>query len=108
MARSIAHAPCFAAAHAQFAEARDEIECAEEALGSVYFNEEFEVAEEAVTAAVDYYAAMLERLGTEDGDGASGATPPGGQRATVQRSNGLKVEQLKGELQMLRDKALED
>ena len=74
----------------------------------MYFNEEFEVAEEAVDAAVKYYSSLLDRLGTADEEGASGAVPPGGQRAVVQRSNGLKVEQLKGELQMLRDKALDD
>jgi len=88
----------------QFAEARDDIDAANDEIGTVYFNEEFEMAESSVQAALDAYAALLAKLGTADGS--SGM--PGGQRGAVQRAHGLKVEQLKGELQMLRDKALED
>ena len=94
-----------------FVEARDEIEYAEEAKETTYFNEEAEAAQEAVdgafylhglrliplfhsripgAAAMDAYNQLLDKLDDE-------------AKQQLQRSNGLKMEQLKGELAMMLD-----
>lgn len=88
----------------QFSEARYEIEEAEEVVGQTYFSEDFDVAEDAVEEALEAYSVLLDRLGTADRPGGI----PGGQRGEVQRAHGLKVEQLKGELQMLWEKEYGD
>lgn len=71
-----------------FAEAREEIELAGESKETVYFNEEASVAREAVEEVISSYKALLGRLGDEE-------------RGVLQRSMGLKMEQLKGELKGL-------
>ena len=72
----------------KFAEAREEIELALEARDTVYFNEEAEAAKEVVSTALSAYDALLQSLGED-------------QRSAIQRSMGLKMEQLKGELEQL-------
>ncbi|XP_010535114.1 PREDICTED: uncharacterized protein LOC104810483 [Tarenaya hassleriana] len=74
----------------KFAEAREEIEMAMESKETVYFDEEAECARAAVAEVVEMFERLLRRL-------------PEGQRAAVQRSMGLKIEQLKAELQQLND-----
>jgi hypothetical protein len=71
-----------------FVEARMCIEDAADSAETTYFDEDAEAATEAVTAAVDEFNKILSDI--EDAD----------QKNRVMRSNGLKVEQLKGELQM--------
>ncbi|KAM0933462.1 hypothetical protein DsansV1_C35g0229201 [Dioscorea sansibarensis] len=74
----------------KFAEAREEIEAAMESKDTVYFNEEAECAREAANAALDMFDGLLARL-------------PETERAALQRSMGLKMEQLKAELKQLND-----
>jgi uncharacterized protein YPO0396 len=73
-----------------FAEAREEIGAALESAGTTYFNEEATIAHEAADDALQAYSKLLEDAESDDaGD--------------VQRSMGLKMEQLKAEVQMLKD-----
>ncbi|KMT19615.1 hypothetical protein BVRB_1g012300 [Beta vulgaris subsp. vulgaris] len=74
----------------KFAEAREEIETAMESKETVYFNEEAECARVAVKEVLDMFYGLLETLKVEDRD-------------ALQRSMGLKIEQLKAELQQLED-----
>jgi hypothetical protein len=62
------------------------IEDAVESQESTYFDADAEAASDAVDAAVAAYNALIADLDES-------------KRAEVQRANGLKVEQLKGELQ---------
>jgi hypothetical protein len=71
-----------------FVEARMCIEDVVDAAETTYFDEDAEAAKEAVAAAVDEFNSILNDI--EDVD----------QKNSVLRSNGLKVEQLKGELEM--------
>ena len=71
-----------------FVEARDEIEFASESKETTYFNEEAEAAQEAVTAAIDEYRNILGSLEEPE-------------KGEFQRGNGLKMEQLKAELEIL-------
>ena len=71
-----------------FVEARDEIEMATESKGTTYFNEEAEAAADAVSAAVNEYEAIL-----------AGLEEPG--KGEFQRGNGLKMEQLRAEYEIL-------
>eukprot|EP00617_Octactis_speculum_P012773 CAMPEP_0185776928 /NCGR_PEP_ID=MMETSP1174-20130828/87648_1 /TAXON_ID=35687 /ORGANISM="Dictyocha speculum, Strain CCMP1381" /LENGTH=84 /DNA_ID=CAMNT_0028465105 /DNA_START=291 /DNA_END=545 /DNA_ORIENTATION=- len=71
-----------------FVEAREEIELADESKGTTYFNDEALGAQEAVVAALDEYADILGSLEEP-------------MRGEFQRSNGLKMEQLKAELEIL-------
>lgn len=74
----------------KFAEAREEIEAAMDSKDTVYFDEEVEVARDAAKVVLDMFEGLLAKL-------------PEGERAAVQRSMGLKIEQLKAELQQLND-----
>ncbi|OMO89010.1 hypothetical protein CCACVL1_08064 [Corchorus capsularis] len=74
----------------KFAEAREEIEMAMESKETVYFNEEAECARAAVKEVLDMFDGLLEKL-------------PQSEKAALQRSMGLKIEQLKAELQQLDD-----
>ncbi|KAG9458772.1 hypothetical protein H6P81_003280 [Aristolochia fimbriata] len=74
----------------KFAEAREEIEMAMESKETVYFNEEAECARDAVKTVLDLFDALLAKL-------------PEGEKAALQRSMGLKIEQLKAELKQLDD-----
>jgi hypothetical protein len=71
-----------------FVEARMCIEDAVDAAETTYFDEDAEAATEAVEAAVNEFNSIVNAI--EDAD----------QKNRVLRGNGLKVEQLKGELQM--------
>lgn len=74
----------------KFVEAREEIEMAMESKETVYFDEEAECARAAVAEVLEMFEGLLRRL-------------PEGERAALQRSMGLKIEQLKAELQQLND-----
>ncbi|XVF54364.1 hypothetical protein PTKIN_Ptkin05aG0175500 [Pterospermum kingtungense] len=72
----------------KFVEAREEIEMAMESKETVYFNEEAECARAAVKEVSAMFEGLLGKL-------------PESERAALQRSMGLKIEQLKAELQQL-------
>ncbi|CAA0830124.1 Unknown protein [Striga hermonthica] len=72
----------------KFAEAREEIESAMESKETVYFNEEAECARVAVSEVLELYEGLLNKLAESE-------------RAAIQRAMGLKIEQLKAELQQL-------
>ena len=72
-----------------FVEARLCIEDATDSAGTKYFEEDAEAAMEAVKEAVDCFEQIVN--GIEDVD----------EKNRILRSNGLKVEQLKGELEMM-------
>ncbi|KAJ4740782.1 hypothetical protein LUZ62_076313 [Rhynchospora pubera] len=72
----------------KFAEAREEIETAMESKETVYFNEEAECARDAVKEALDLFQKLLDKL-------------PDEEKGAVMRSMGLKMEQLKAELNQL-------
>ena len=74
----------------KFAEAREEIDMAMESKETVYFNEEAECARAAVKEVLDMFEGLLGKL-------------PESEKAALQRSMGLKIEQLKAELQQLDD-----
>ncbi|GKU90744.1 hypothetical protein SLEP1_g4698 [Rubroshorea leprosula] len=72
----------------KFAEAREEIELAMESKETVYFNEEAQSAKTAVKEVLDKYEALMTKISEPE-------------KAALQRSMGLKIEQLKAELQQL-------
>ncbi|CAL0320511.1 unnamed protein product [Lupinus luteus] len=72
----------------KFAEAREEIEMALESKDTVYFDEEAECARAAVNEVLDLFEGLLAKLSEKD-------------KAALQRSMGLKIQQLKAELQQL-------
>lgn len=74
----------------KFAEAREEIESAMESKETVYFDEEAECARAAVKEVLDLYEGLLAKL-------------PDNEKAAIQRSMGLKIEQLKAELEQLNE-----
>ncbi|XP_031392901.1 uncharacterized protein LOC116204765 [Punica granatum] len=74
----------------KFAEAREEIEMAMESKETVYFDEEAECARAVVKEVLDLFDGLLAKL-------------PESERAALQRSMGLKIEQLKAELKQLDD-----
>lgn len=71
-----------------FVEARLVLEDCTDAAGTTYFDEEAEAAQEAVDEAVEAFQTLIADIDDND------------QKNRVLRGNGLKVEQLKGELQM--------
>ncbi|CAG9460705.1 unnamed protein product [Pedinophyceae sp. YPF-701] len=72
----------------KFVEARDEIEFAQEDAETTYFNESCEAAREITQEALDMFNALLSRLDDDE-------------RGKLQRSMGMKMEQLKAELEQL-------
>ncbi|XP_022133476.1 uncharacterized protein LOC111006046 [Momordica charantia] len=72
----------------KFAEAREEIESAMESKETVYFDEEAECARDAVKEVLEMFEGLLAKL-------------PESERKALQRSMGLKIEQLKAELKQL-------
>ncbi|KAL6962554.1 hypothetical protein U1Q18_037512 [Sarracenia purpurea var. burkii] len=74
----------------KFAEAREEIETAMDSKETVYFDEEAECARDAVKQVLEMYRGLLEKL-------------PEKEKAAIQRSMGLKIEQLKAELDQLNE-----
>jgi hypothetical protein len=71
-----------------FEEARYALEDATDSAGTTYFEEDSAVATEAVSAAVTRFTTLID------------AIPDLDQKNGILRGNGLKVEQLKGELEM--------
>lgn len=74
----------------KFAEAREEIEMALESKETVYFDEEAECARAAVKKVLDMFEGLLAKL-------------PDKEKGALQRSMGLKIEQLKAELAQLNE-----
>lgn len=74
----------------KFAEAREEIEMAVESKETVYFDDEAECAREAAGVVFGMYDSLLAKL-------------PEGEKTALQRSMGLKIEQLKAEIGQLDD-----
>ena len=72
-----------------FVEARLCIEDARDSADTTYFDEEAEVAKDAVDGAMSAFNELVDELHDLD------------QKNSVLRSNGLKAEQLKGELQLV-------
>lgn len=72
----------------KFAEAREEIEMALESKDTVYFNEEAECARDAVNEVLGLFEKLLAKL-------------PEKEKGALQRSMGLKIEQLKAEVAQL-------
>ncbi|ONK66439.1 uncharacterized protein A4U43_C06F8050 [Asparagus officinalis] len=72
----------------KFAEAREEIEAAMESKETVYFDEEAECARDAVKIVLDKFEGLMARMEEKE-------------RMALQRSMGLKIEQLKAELKQL-------
>uniref|UniRef100_A0A0D9WDH4 Uncharacterized protein n=1 Tax=Leersia perrieri TaxID=77586 RepID=A0A0D9WDH4_9ORYZ len=72
----------------KFAEAREEIEAAMDSKETVYFDEEAACARDAAGEALSAYESLLERLPPAEAD-------------SLRRSMGLKMEQLKAELNQL-------
>eukprot|EP00199_Chlamydomonas_sp_CCMP681_P004995 CAMPEP_0119108058 /NCGR_PEP_ID=MMETSP1180-20130426/13368_1 /TAXON_ID=3052 ORGANISM="Chlamydomonas cf sp, Strain CCMP681" /NCGR_SAMPLE_ID=MMETSP1180 /ASSEMBLY_ACC=CAM_ASM_000741 /LENGTH=109 /DNA_ID=CAMNT_0007093635 /DNA_START=160 /DNA_END=489 /DNA_ORIENTATION=+ len=71
-----------------FAEAREEIDCAREDSETTYFNDSVEDAKKIVDNCIEKWDALLARLSPEE-------------KAKMQRSMGLKMEQLKAEFDIL-------
>mmetsp|Transcript_21868 Transcript_21868/g.52029 ORF Transcript_21868/g.52029 Transcript_21868/m.52029 type:complete len:199 (-) Transcript_21868:170-766(-) len=71
-----------------FVEARMCIEDVKDSLGTVYYEDDADDAREAVDAAIQHFQALLAEITDID------------EKNKVLRSNGLKVEQLKGELEL--------
>jgi len=78
----------------KFAEARDEIGMAMEVAGTTYFNEEAEEARKVAQDVLDRFDALQASL-------------PDKERGELSRSMGLKMEQLKAELKLLRDAGMD-
>ncbi|KAG0585588.1 hypothetical protein KC19_2G023300 [Ceratodon purpureus] len=74
--------------NSKFADAREEIELAAESKETVYFNEESEIAKKAVAEVLNLFNGLLARL-------------PESERGAIQRSMGMKMEQLKAEVAQL-------
>ncbi|KAI3939720.1 hypothetical protein MKW92_013583 [Papaver armeniacum] len=74
----------------KFADAREEIELALESKETVYFNEEAETARDAVQVVLDKFDALMAKLDDKE-------------KGALQRSMGLKMEQLKAELAQLNE-----
>ncbi|KAH7034076.1 hypothetical protein BKA57DRAFT_476481 [Linnemannia elongata] len=77
-----------------FMVARDELEYAEEARGSVYYNDDKETARQAVQETLDAYDVLLTDLNDA-------------QKLDVQRKIGLKIMELKSQLDALNAEELE-
>jgi DNA-directed RNA polymerase alpha subunit len=69
-----------------FVEARDQIEMAVESKGTVYYDEDAKSAQEAVDDALKAFDELLSKISES-------------KRAEVKRGTGLKLEQLKQELE---------
>jgi hypothetical protein len=81
--------------NALFVEARELIADALDSQGSTYFEDDLDDAQHAVKECVEMYEDMLGGLSAED-------------KGKVMRMMGMKIEQLKGELQVILDSLLHD
>jgi uncharacterized protein (DUF2164 family) len=73
-----------------FVEARDEIEFTKEDIGTTYFNDGFQDAKKLVDETISEYKKLLNSLNEEE-------------KGRLQRSMGMKMEQLKAELEHLNE-----
>ena len=71
-----------------FVEARMCIDDVKDSVGTVYYDEDADEATEAVETAVDHFEKLIKEITNLD------------EKNKVLRGNGLKVEQLKGELEL--------
>ena len=71
-----------------FVEARMCIDDVKDSVGTVYFEDDADDAREAVEAAITHFETLVKEITDLD------------EKNKVLRSNGLKVEQLKGELEV--------
>lgn len=71
-----------------FVEARDEIEYAQEDAETVYFNDSCNTARDLVHGVIERFEGVLAKLNEEE-------------RGRLQRSMGMKMEQLKAEMEQL-------
>ena len=105
----------------QFVEARDEIEYAKEEVGTTYFNESADAAKAAVAGVLEKYQGILEKLrcdpASEDRSMQCLAAISNQchvsvhhptalwcseeERGKLQRSMGMKMEQLRAEVELL-------
>ncbi|KAL6765129.1 hypothetical protein V8C86DRAFT_3128282 [Haematococcus lacustris] len=83
------------AINALFSEAREEIEYAKEEAETVYFNESVAEARRVTEACLARWDALVARL-------------PDDERSKLQRSMGLKMEQLKAEFDLVAKLHLEE
>ncbi|XRB05492.1 hypothetical protein NFJ02_24g54430 [Pycnococcus provasolii] len=79
-----------------FVEARDLLEDARDSMETVYFNEEFHDAKQAVQETLQAWEEHLSSIQDQD------------KKDALMRSNGMKMEQLRAELATLEDMLLED
>eukprot|EP01089_Gocevia_fonbrunei_P001467 TRINITY_DN11353_c0_g1_i1.p1 TRINITY_DN11353_c0_g1~~TRINITY_DN11353_c0_g1_i1.p1 ORF type:complete len:147 (+),score=11.77 TRINITY_DN11353_c0_g1_i1:48-488(+) len=77
-----------------FQNARDEIEEARESLNTRYFNEDFFSAQRAVEETLNFYGDLLEKMDSESS-------------AKLQREQHPKIQQLKEELEILKESAVD-
>jgi len=88
-----------------FVEARLCIEDCKDSMETTYYDEDAEAAKEAVNDAVKSYTAIITDLEEEEKNAASDEETKDEKKRPsrandVRRGNGLKVEQLKGELEL--------
>ena len=96
-ARSLSTRPDMEELEAEFAEARELLSDAEEAMGTTYFNDDLEDAKEATEKVLDRYERMKESM------------PEGSaERLELQRSVGLKIEELRGRYTILVQSLIDD
>jgi 16S rRNA C1402 (ribose-2'-O) methylase RsmI len=73
-----------------FAEAREEIEAAMESIGTTYFNDDAQIAKDLTKECIERYEDLLKRCEEDVA-----------QKEKIQRSMGLKIEQLKAECKLI-------
>jgi 16S rRNA C1402 (ribose-2'-O) methylase RsmI len=73
-----------------FAEAREEIEAAMESVGTTYFNDDAQIAKDLTKECIEKYEDLLKRCEEDVA-----------QKEKIQRSMGLKIEQLKAECKLI-------
>ena len=89
--------PDFELLEEEFAEARELLSDAEEAMGTTYFNDDLDDAREATEKVLERYESMKASL------------PEGSDELMdLQRSLGLKIEELRGRLGLLIQTLIED
>ncbi|KAI8806201.1 hypothetical protein BJ742DRAFT_774451 [Cladochytrium replicatum] len=68
---------------------KTKLEYARDSHGSIYFHDDFEAAKKSVSEALESYASLLESM------------PTPGEREEVNRRVGLKIAELKAQLEEL-------
>lgn len=78
-----------------FAEARLALNDARESLGTVYFEEDFEDAKQAVATCLDAFHGLLEQVDAE-------------KRQSIEESTGMRMRQLREEYDVFREQVAAD